>query len=156
VPIIGKQLDFYIDASSGALGSTKMLRAFKVEPTIGGVYAPLWAINSANPSFTAVVDAAPTTGLKITLEADATGMAYLTQYRADTLMFVRLKATGPVIDTSIPYLFQYDACLLIKSVSPDEDESGVTVVTYETEFIKDTTWTRALQITVVNDVASVA
>lgn len=156
VPVIGKQLDFWIDATSAGLGTTKMLRAFHVEPTIGGVYAPIWAINSALSSFAAVVDAVPTTGMKIVLEADAAGMAYLTQYRADTLMFVRLKATGPVIDTAIPYSLTYDACLLIKSVSPDEDESGVTVVTYETEFVKDSTWTRALQITVVNDVATVA
>lgn len=156
VPIIGKQLDFYIDATSAGLGTTKMLRAFHVEPTIGGVYAPLWPINSANASFAAVIDAVPTTGMKIMVEADAAGMAYLTQYRADTLIFARIEATGAVIDTAIPYRFTWDACLLIKSVSPDEDESGVTVVTYETEFVKDSTWGKAMEITVVNDVATVA
>jgi hypothetical protein len=156
VPMMGKQFDLYIDAASANLGTTKMLRAFKVEPSITGVYGPLWAINSANPSFTAHVDLAPTTSFRITLEADAAGMAYLSQFRAGSILFPRLKATGPVIDTAIPYSFQWDAALLIKSISPDEDESGVTVVTYETEFVKDSTWGKATQLTLVNDVATVA
>lgn len=156
VPMVGKELDFYIDATGAALGTTKMLRAFHVEPSISGVYSPLWAINSAVTSYAGHVDTAPTTGLKITVEADAAGMAYLTQYRADTTIFARLKSTGPVIDTAIPYSFTYDAALLIKTVTPDEDESGVTTVTYETEFVKDTTWGKALELTLVNNVATVA
>jgi len=156
VPIVGKQLDFYIDATGAALGTTKMLRAFHVEPSLTGVYGPLWAINSALASFGAVIDLPPTTGVKITMEADAAGMAYLSQFRADDTIFARLAATGPIIDTLIPYSFTYDVALGIKTVSPDEDESGVTVVTFETEMTKDSTWAKALEITVVNNVASVA
>jgi len=156
VPMMGKHFDLYIDATAAGLGTTKMLRAFKVEPSLAGVFGPIWAINSASTSFTGVVDLAPTTGMKLTVEADAAGMAYLTQFRAGTIIFPRLKATGPIIDSSIPYSFQWDAALLIKSVSPDEDESGVKVVSFETEFVKDSTWGKATEITVVNDVASVA
>lgn len=156
VPIMGKQLDFWIDSSSAAFGTTKMLRAFHVEPSLGGVYGPIWAINSATTSYGGVIDLAPTATVKITMEADAAGMAYLAQYRAGTTIFARLKATGAVIDSAIPYSLTYDTALLVKSVSPDEDEQGVTVVTFETEMMKDPTWGKALQITVVNDVATVA
>lgn len=156
VPIVGKQLDFFIDADAASLGTTKMLRAFHVEPSITGVYGPLWAINSALPSFAAHIDLAPTTAVKVTLEADAAGMAYLSQWRADSTIFARLKATGPVIDTAIPYSYTHDMALGIKSMSPDEDESGVTVVTMECELTKDSTWGKALEIVVVNDVATVA
>lgn len=156
VPIIGKQFDVYIDASAAALGTTKMLRAFNISPSLGGVFGPIWPINSANASFGAHVDLAPTTGLKITLEADAAGMAYLTQFRAGTIIFLRAEAIGAVIDTAIPYRFTFDVALLVKSVSPDEDEAGVTTVSFETEFVKDSTWGKAMLITVVNDVATVA
>jgi len=157
VPIVGKHLDFYIDATGAALGTTKMLRAFHVEPSLTGVYGPIWPINSANASFGAAIDLPPTTGVKITMEADAAGMAYLSQFRADTTIFCRLLATGPLMAAdAVAYSLTYDVALGIKSVSPDEDESGVTVVTFETEMTKDPTWGKALEIKVVNDVAAVA
>jgi len=156
VPMMGKHFDLWIDASGAALGTTKLLRAFKVEPSVTGVYGPIWAINSASTSFSATVDLAPTTSCKLTLEADAAGMAYLTQFRAGQTIFARLKATGGIIDTAIPYSFQWDMALLIKSVGPDSDESGVKTVEFETELTKDGTWGKAHEITLVNDVASVA
>lgn len=156
VPIMGKHWDVYIDSAAAGLGTTKMLRAFRVAPSITGVFGPLWAINSANASFAAHVDLAPTTGLRLVLEADAAGMAYLTQFRAGTKIFLRAEATGPIIDTAIPYSFTFDVALLVKSMVPDEEEAGVTIVTYETEFVKDDTWGKALQIVVVNDVETVA
>lgn len=156
VPMMGKHFDVFVDSSSASLGTTKMLRAFKVESSLAGVYGPIWPINSALTSFGAHVDLAPTTAVRLTLEADAAGSAYLTQFRAGTTIFLRVKATGAVIDTAIPYSFTWDSALLVKSVSPDEDESGVVTMTYETELTKDSTWGRALQIGVVNDVPTVA
>lgn len=156
VPMMGKQFDVYIDAAAANLGTTKLLRAFNVAPSLSGVFGPIWAINSANTSFGAHVDLAPTTSCKLTVEADATGMGYLTQFRAGTTIFLRAKATGAVIDSAIPYSFAWDMALLIKSVSTDEDEAGVTTVSYETEFTKDPTWGKATLITVVNDVPTVA
>ncbi len=156
IPIIGKQFDLYIDATGAALGTTKMLRAFNIAPSIGGVFGPIWPINSANASFGAHVDLAPSSGLKLTLEADAAGMAYLAQFRAGTTVFVRAEAIGPVFTGATTYKFTYDAALKIKSMSPDEDEAGVTTVSWETEFTQDSTWGKAHEITVVNDVATVA
>lgn len=156
VPIIGKQFDLYIDDAAEDLGTTKMLRAFEIGPSIGGVFGPLWAINSAEPSFSAHVDLAPTSGFRLKLEADAAGMAYLTQFRAGTTIFARAEAIGPEIESGQNYQFTYDVALKVKSMSPDEDEAGVTVVTFETEFTKDADWGKAHEITLVNDIATVA
>lgn len=156
VPIVGKQLDVYIDTTAAGLGTTKLLRAFSLENVLTGIFGPIWPMDSAQTSYAAHVDLAPTTGTKLMVEADATGMAYLSQYRADDLMFVRIKGTGAEFESGIPFSITYDTCIAIKSVSPDEDEDGVTVVTYETEMVKDTTWAKALNITVVNNIASVA
>lgn len=155
-PVVGKQLDVYIDTTAAGLGTTKLLRAFSLENVLTGVFGPIWPMDSAQTSYAAHVDLAPTTGTKLMLEADATGMAYLSQFRSGDLMFVRVKGTGAEFETGIPYSLTYDTCIGIKSVEPDTDEDGVTVVTYETEMIKDSTWAKALNITIVNDVASVA
>jgi hypothetical protein len=156
VPIVGKQLDCWIDVSAATLGTTKLLRAFSLEETLTGVFGPIWAINSAETSYSAHVDLAPTTGTKFMVEADATGMAYLSQYRADDLMFIRIKGTGPNItgESSVAYAMTYDTCVAIKSVEPDTDEDGVTTVTFDCEFIKDSTWGKAQSISVVNNVAA--
>ncbi|MBA3587310.1 MAG: hypothetical protein H0W41_06710, partial [Chloroflexi bacterium] len=113
VPLVGKQLDVYIDTTAAALGTTKLTRAFSLENAITGVFGPIWAIDSSEPSYGGHVDLAPTTSTKFMIEADATGMAYLSQYRANDLMFVRIEATGPGI-----HKFTYDTCIAIKSVSP--------------------------------------
>jgi hypothetical protein len=163
VPLVGKQLDVYVDSTAAALGTTKLLRAFSLENTLTGVFGPVWPIDSSQTSFAGHVDLAPTTGTKIMLEADATGMGYLTQFRADTLMFVRIQATGSSIETiagtppvTTTYKFTYDTCVNIKTATPDGDVDGVTTIEYDCELIKDSTWGKALEITVVNDVATVA
>lgn len=150
VPIMGKQLNCYIDASSAALGTTKMLRAFSVVPSLTGAYGPIWVMDSTLGSFATAIDLAPTTNLKLRLEADAAGMAYLSQYRAGTQIFVRLDATGPIYEAAATYKLTYDMSLGIKTVTTDIDESGVTVVEYDCEFVKDTTWTKAFSISTTN------
>lgn len=156
VPLVGKQLDVFVDTTAAGLGGTKLLRAFSLEETLTGVFGPIWAIDSSQTSYSGHVDLAPTTGTKFMLEADATGMGYLSQFRADDLMFIRIQATGPNItgESSIPYLFQFDTCVAIKSVEPDTDDDGVTTVSYDCELIKDSTWGKAQSIKVVNNIAT--
>ena len=154
VPIVGKHLDLYIDSSAAGLGGTKLLRAFSAELAVTGVLGPIWAIDSTEPSYGGHVDLPPTTSVKLMVEADATGMAYLSQYRADDQMFIRVEGTGAEIESGLPFLFTYDVCAGIKTVSPDDDEDGVTTVSYELEMVNDATWGRALALTSVNDIAT--
>ena len=154
IPLMGKQLNCYIDPTAAALGTTKMLRAFSFAPSLTGAYGPIWVMDSTLGSFASAIDLAPTTSLKLRVEADASGMAYLTQYRAGTQIFVRLDATGPIFEAALPYKFQYDVSLGIKTVTTDIDETGVTVVEYDCEFVKDTTWTKAFSISTTNITAA--
>lgn len=155
VPIVGKQLDAYLDPTSGALGTTKLLRAFSIEPAITGAYGPLWPIDSTNPSFGGLIDLAPGTSLKVVVEADAAGMAPLTQYRSGDLLFLRVHALGALIDVATNYEFIGDFCLgLNKAPQPDGDLDGVTIIEYDCELVKDVTWGKALEISVTNAIAA--
>jgi len=158
VPIVGKQLDLYIDSTWATLGTTKMLRAFDSAPSVTGKYGPIWPINSASTSFAGHVELAPTTGHLITLEADAAGMAYLTQFRSGDLIFVRVKATGPIFEAGTPgqaYAFTYDTALGIKSLkSLGKDVDGVTGVEIDTEFVTDGTSGKAVAASVTNAIAT--
>lgn len=159
IPIIGKQLDVYIDPTSGALGTTKLLRAFSIEPAITGAYGPVWPINSANSSFGGVVDLAPGTAMKMTLEADAAGLAYLAQYRSGDLIFMRVHALGPLIETvsAVDYHYEFTADIAIgvsKAPAVDGDLDGVSIVEYDCEMVKDVTWGKAVEISVQNAIAA--
>jgi hypothetical protein len=155
VPIAGKQLDFYIDSTAAGLGTTQLLRAFSFAPSITNKYAAVWAINSSSASFAGHVETKPTGTANFVVEADSTGMAYLSQYRSGTTIFVRLKATGPTYESGHNYSFIFDVCLGIKRITNlGRDADGVAAVTYETEFVYDSTWAKSLQVTIENAVAT--
>jgi hypothetical protein len=48
VEILPKEVDFYVDPTFGALGTTKQTRVLEITLSIGSRFAPLWVINSAN------------------------------------------------------------------------------------------------------------
>jgi hypothetical protein len=162
VPLIGKQLNCFIDPDSADLGATKLLRAFSIEPSITGAYGPLWAIDSSQASFASLIDLAPGTACKVTLEADATGMGYLANYRAGSTMFLRISATGAAIETvagtppvDYDYSFILDLALGVsKAPNVDGDLDGVSIVEYDCEFVQDSTWGKSMNIQVQNAMAS--
>jgi hypothetical protein len=154
VPIIGKQLDVYIDAAVADLGTTKMLRAFAIEPAIGNKYGPVWPINSDMASFDGHVELVPTGTVRVRLEADAAGMAYLANYRSGDVFFLRVEGIGPEFEAGHANQFTYDTCLGIRRVTDyGADEDGVTVLAYETEFVTDAAG-KAVEIAVTNGVAA--
>lgn len=154
VPIVGKHIDIFVDTTWAALGTTKLLRAFTVEQAITGLFGPVWPLNSANASYDGHVDLPPTPTAKLTLEADSTGMAYLSQFRANTNIFVRILATGPEYEAGFPYSFQTDMCLGIKTIMPDNEDNGITTVEIDCEVEKDSTSGKGLEYTLVNDIAT--
>lgn len=160
IPITGKQIDYFLDTTAANLGTTKLLRAFSVEFGITGVYGPIWPIDSANTSFADTVDLAPTTDVKITLEADAAGMAFLSQFRSGDTVYGRAAAGGPVFEAGTPaiaYSFEHDHALGIKAITNmGADDDGVSVVTIECEMVADTTLGYASQVVVINDTVDAA
>ena len=115
---------------------------------------PLWTLNAANTSWAADVELAPKTTVKLKLEADSEGMALLTQLRSGVSKFMRIKAVGDVITGIYTYLLQTDLALKVTDVSEFSDEEGVFAIEWTFEIVYDSTWTKALEVTVQNTVAS--
>lgn len=159
VPIAAKQIDYFLDTAAANIGTTKLLRAFSVEIGLTGVVGPIWPIDSAQASFADVVDLAPKSTVKIILEADAAGMAFLTQFRSGDTIYGQLLATGPVYETvagtpptNYSYTYEDQHALGIKTIANlGADEDGVAAVTLECELVNDSTLGYARQVTVEND-----
>lgn len=155
IPILGRQLSVYIDPSAATLGTTKLLRAFSIEPAIGNKYGPVWPIDSAQTSYAGHVEIVPTGTVRVRLEADAAGMAYLTNYRSGDLMFLRVEAIGPEYEAGFSNKFNFDVALGVRRVTDyGADEDGVTVIVFECDFVTDATWTKAIEIAVWNGQAT--
>lgn len=155
VPILAKQLTVYSNATSGSLGSSTLGRVMSGEFALTGKYAPLWVVNAANTSWVTHVEVEPTATFKITTEADAAGMAHLTNARAGTTEFLRFEAVGTVIEAgSITYKMTIDMAAKVESVSTFKDDQGVYAIDYTYRLVHDGSWGKALTVNVVNSLTA--
>jgi hypothetical protein len=155
--ILPTEVDVFIDPTSGALGTTKLLRVLSAEWSLGDRFNPLWVLNSAQNSFVAHVEAEPSAQVTLTLEADAQAMALLTTMRAGATQFIRIKATAPAPfagATAAPYFLQLDQAVKVSEVGDFSDEDGVYAIELTFDMVHDATWGKALQVAVQNKVTA--
>lgn len=153
VPMLAAEGDVYLDATGAGLGTTKLLRDFSLEFSIGDLYGPIWPINSALPSFAAHGVQKPTLEAKLTLGNDTAGRALVTNMRAGTPVFVRyLSTSGQMIEASNPYKFTIDLALMCVAAPSRGDMDGL-LSTLEWTFrvVSDATWGSWLKVAVENN-----
>ena len=155
IPMLPKEFDVYLDTTSGGLGGTKLTRVLRWEIDIKNRFAPLWVVNSANPSWVAHVETPIEAQIKLKVEADSTGMGLLTPLRDGTTRFVRIKGTGgQLAGTAIPYSLTWDFAVQIADVSDFSDEDGVYAVEFTLDVVHDATWTKAMTLDIINKVTA--
>lgn len=156
-PILPNQYQVFLEDSQAALGTaTALTRAFVANISVGPRHTPIWPINSANASFAATVES-PAPGLQftLTLGADTAGFDnLLTTMRAGARKFIRLKATGGSIAGTSNYLYQADFSGEVISAPSLSDLQDLYVAEWTFRGVHDSTWTRAYEFTVVNNVAT--
>lgn len=154
VPMLPKQFDVWINATSGALGTTKLGRLLQGNLQFGNKYNPLWVVDSSQASFVQVVEQSPNATLRLLVEADAAGMAFLATVRAGTTQFVRMRGTGPLIAGASSYVWTLD--MAVKFAKPDayEDSNGVYAIGLNANVVFDAGWTRALTSTLITTLAT--
>jgi hypothetical protein len=157
VPVLSSQVCVYSDATSGSLGSSRLTRVMSGELSITNKYAPLWTVDCTQASFVAHVDVEPSAQLRLTVEADAAGLAHYTNAQAGTTEFVRVEATGTVIEAgTIKYKMTWDLAGKVKEVSAFKDSAGVYAYDITYDIVHDGTWTKALTCVVINNLTSLA
>jgi len=150
-PILPTDIDVFLDSSSGALGTTKLTRVLNCNIKIGDRFNPVWVLNTANNSFVAHVEAEPSAQITLLLEADSSGMGILTNMRAGTTQFLRMKATSPdLAGAAIPYSVAWDSAIKVSDVGDFSDEDGVFAIEWTFDIVHDATWGKALTVDVIN------
>lgn len=153
VPILPTDFDvFTADTQAGLAAASALERVLSVEWNLGDRFAPIWPLGTANGTgFPAMVEKEPATAVKIMMEADAAGMDLLTNMRAGSVFFLRLKAVGDLIDTTYYYTYQHDFCLRVTGVDEFSDEDGLYAIGWNCELFHDATWGKAFEIQITNE-----
>jgi hypothetical protein len=152
VPMLPTDIDVYLDPSSATLGTTKLLRVLEAKITLGDRFNPVWVLNSTIGSYVATVESEPNAQITLLMEADAEGMAQLTQMRAGTTKFLRVKATSPTLAgaSTAFYSFGWDAAIKVADIGDFSDEDGVYAIEWTFDMVHDGTWGKAFHVDLVN------
>lgn len=149
IPILPKEWDLFVDSTFAAIGTTKYLRGFAFDLTMGGLYNAIWPINSALTSYAASVEnSEPDISAELRVEADATGMALLTALRSGATRFIRAKATSATVIGAGPavYSMQIDAAVKLNAFADFGDEDGLYVVPWSLQIVDDASLSLAITV----------
>jgi len=153
-PTAARQFDVWADNTWAGLGTTKLLAAYEGNLDLGDKFSPDTPINSAVTSYESMVEAVDQSYdgmLRLGFDSVATGL--ITTFTNGALKFIRIKATGPLIETTIPYSFQLDFCIQIRNPGTLESFSnGVLTLPFDYSVVPDPTTGNALAATLVNTV----
>lgn len=152
VPIHAKDLLVYMDTTAAGLGSTKLTRVLSVDFTLGSRFSPVWVIDDTEASFVAVIESEPDLTMSIMMEADAEGMARLTDVRAGSTKFIRVFAQDATeIDVATNnYEFTLDFAGKVSDTGGFSDADGVYAIEWTFVGVHDATWTKAYEFVLQN------
>lgn len=155
-PVLAGQVSVYLDATAGALGTTKLLGEYAIDSSLTGRYEPEWVLDAARPSWKQHVLAKPDHGITLRLANDATARAFMSAVRNGTKKFLRVEANGPAdgIESGQAHLFRLDACLNFNAVPSREAEGSASSLSYGARLAHDSTWGKGLQVLVRNGLAA--
>lgn len=154
VPILPTEVSVYIDSLHTALGTTKLTRAISAEFSLGSRFGPVWVLDAANNSFVNHIETEPDLTLNVMVQADAQGMALLSQLRDGATRFVRIEAIGAVLEAALTYTFTLDMAVKVVDTGGFSDADGVYAIEWNFVGVHDGTWGKAVEISVQNGLAA--
>jgi len=153
-PILPDQIDLFMDTSGAGLGGTQLTRDFSFEWAISGLFGNIWPMNSSLTSFAAHSVQAPDASATLQLGNDSVGTGLITNLRAGSSTFVRLRARGLAdsIESGQRYSLTIDTALKVMDAPSRGDVEGLSTLEWSFRNVYDATWAKWCQITLVTTV----
>lgn len=156
-PIPARGYRVFMDSTWATLGTTRLLGVYEGGFTVGETYVPDWTVNDLNASYDDVVEAEETDYTsRLVLRADAAGVAAIGDWENDVMKFLRVKTTGPLIEAGQNYSLQLD--MAVKILNPGEigaaPNSPTRTIPFDFEIMPDPTSGKALEVTLINQLAA--
>lgn len=137
------------DTWAGLAGASALTRAMNASWSMADRWGQVWALDGQT-YWAASVETEPKVELKLKVEADAAGMVLLTNMRAGSTKYMRIKATGALISGADYYDLQIDTACKVVDVAPFEDADGVYAIEWTLGGFFDATAAKTTEIVVVN------
>jgi hypothetical protein len=157
IPITPNSVDVFWDTTSAGLGTTKLLRLFRVELRLASRWSGIWPINSANASWEKLVEGRPEMSATIRVVTDTQGMSFYNTYmKQGTTGFLRVQALGGFIDTGSlnPYTLRWDQAAKVSGVGGFQIDQDLHMIEYTLGAVHDAGWTKSNAVRVTNKQAT--
>jgi hypothetical protein len=158
VPILPKQVCVYADPTFAAIGTTRLTRDFVAGFEIGGLNGPFWPLDCTIDSFGGHVPLKPDTATAmLQMGNDAQGREPVAAMRSGDTRFVRIEATGPVIDAgppAFPHRLRIDMALKVVDAPTRGDSDGLSTLEWSFGLFDDPAFGGAIEITLDTNVST--
>lgn len=154
IPVLPGQVDVWIDDTAAGLGTTKLAADFSAQWALSNRYGEKWVLDSSLPSFAGVYERRPTGRLTLELENNAVGQALVATMRSGASKFIRIQATGALIESGQNYMLRVDTAGKIAEAPTMGDVEDVSTLQWVFTFVNDTTWGKPFEVTTKNTLAA--
>lgn len=160
-PILPGQVCVYLADTPDDLGTetgtgVRLTNVISVEPSVGSRFNPTWFLNCQADSFTSFVEnAEPEYEVEFMAEADTEGLKWLDRLKTGRTSFLRVEATGPVIQGTVSNQLTWDFAVKVSDPGDFSDEDGVYALGPTLTVVHDPTWGKSSEVTVINTTPSV-
>jgi hypothetical protein len=157
-PVSMNDMSIYLDSTSAGLGGTKLTDVFRLSVKLPKKYDLKWVIDAAETSWDDIVEQYMTP--KLTLECEFTSQmrTLYNTLKADNVgnYFLRAMAVGDNIGAGADYTFRLSSALQFTDAKEQRKGNGdVYAYNFEFEIMGDTTWNKAWEIYLINELADV-
>lgn len=134
---------------------TALNRVLKFEAEFTERWKPVFNIaDVADESFVAHVDTESDVKMKLSIAADSAGEAFVTALRQRTVQWITYTVTGPTISGANKFNFIIKAAFNVESIGELKDSDGVYMYEPTLVAVHDSTWGKAVEVTVQNSLAT--
>jgi hypothetical protein len=157
-PLVTNLLSVYLDTSWAGLGGTQLttiVRSAELDVMTG--LAPDYTLDGRSDlDFTQHKVGPFTAKLKMMLELNATAASRVANFRANDIVFIRLKNIGSLAGAATAYkTFQADGAYRFVSPPAFSEDGEQVLVGLDLESVYDTTGAKTLEFVVINKLATV-
>lgn len=154
--ILPRHIEFFLTPTLSLLASSKVSNVFSTGLSIANKNSPVYNLDRAETSWFNYAEGSNLdVKFGLVAEANAPVMQFLPQGRSDTIMFLRILATGPLIGASaFPHRLQIDCPVKVSNFGPFGENQDVYAFEYELALAHDDSTNTNLVVTLDNGVSA--
>ena len=154
--ILPRHVEFFMTPTLASLASAKITEAFVTGFSMGNRAAPVYNLDRGQASwFNYAEPSNIDVNFNLVVHANSNGMSFLPQGRSDTILYLRILATGPNIGaTGLPHRLQIDCPVKISEFGPFSENQDVYAFEYGLTGAFDDATNTSLVVTLDNGVTN--